>query len=569
MSIFLELPPSKNQLLVEVFVEYRKPLTNFVSQNEHDLANSWIVPSATNAEKINLWENIQDDIENTVRFKRYYFILDGDDTIKNIREKLANVEPDIPYKNWSFTTCTPATKQLNIYSDNSSLLELGNNHHVKIVATDLIIDAQTQFPIPSKVSLEKKVEQLLHDDSSRGKDDHNLYPYLMPQLPLIENSTSVNLQVFIAHFISPSIDKIDDEMFHPWTQSIKGLYSTSIQSNDMYISQLAIPYVSSVAQLRYAIAKIILPFLNMEEVYKWIKSIYTFNPKTSPGQVLRVIARTLPLYFNEVEITTKKRIVSWHDVDDPVDDTTESMEDEQNARNISIDDYSNDIGKFKNGNRFIVLRIFWRGLWSRFLSHERCCSVTTFDESNHIYKQWIKSKSLLANANGIDIHDLFARMKTPEILDKENLYYCSSCKDHVHGKKTIAIWSLPSVLVINLKRFEKRYHRKLKNLVNFPLDGLDLSQHQLLTFSGESDIDPPIYDCVSIVNHYGEVFGGHYKTYGRKAKASEILSQTISVSKGNTWQEFDDEQVRPIDESQVVSDAAYILVYERRKSSKK
>ena len=40
-----------------------------------------------------------------------------------------------------------------------------------------------------------------------------------------------------------------------------------------------------------------------------------------------------------------------------------------------------------------------------------------------------------------------------EQLDKQNLWYCPSCKEHRQAWKTLEVYSLPPVLVLHLKRF--------------------------------------------------------------------------------------------------------------------
>jgi len=51
----------------------------------------------------------------------------------------------------------------------------------------------------------------------------------------------------------------------------------------------------------------------------------------------------------------------------------------------------------------------------------------------------------------------------------------------VQAHKKLDLWSLPEVLVIHLKRFSysHRFRDKIDALVNFPLQGLDLSHATL------------------------------------------------------------------------------------------
>lgn len=110
------------------------------------------------------------------------------------------------------------------------------------------------------------------------------------------------------------------------------------------------------------------------------------------------------------------------------------------------------------------------------------------------------------------------------------------------------LWTLPEVLVVHLKRFcYTRSHReKLCTPVNFPLEGLDLSRY-LLRPQGVA----PIYDCYAVSNHFGGLGGGHYTAY-------------CKMPDSGRWYCYDDSHVTPVEESDVMSPAAYVLFYRRR-----
>ena len=58
-----------------------------------------------------------------------------------------------------------------------------------------------------------------------------------------------------------------------------------------------------------------------------------------------------------------------------------------------------------------------------------------------------------------------------------------------------------------------------------------------------------IYDLMSVSQHYGASFGGHY---------------TSVCKKGNVWFKFDDESVDKIGADNIVNPYAYILIYKLR-----
>ena len=115
---------------------------------------------------------------------------------------------------------------------------------------------------------------------------------------------------------------------------------------------------------------------------------------------------------------------------------------------------------------------------------------------------------------------------------------------------------------------------KLENLIKFPVDGLDLTNTVLnhdLPLKCLEDTDAIlttvinkqkqipedkhklIYDLYGVVNHSGSVGFGHYTASCKNFKTGQ-------------WFEFNDSIVSVIEESDIVSDYAYVLFYERRNS---
>jgi len=114
--------------------------------------------------------------------------------------------------------------------------------------------------------------------------------------------------------------------------------------------------------------------------------------------------------------------------------------------------------------------------------------------------------------------------------------------------------------------------RKLRNLVVFPIEGLDLSpivaasDHQEISkeinggnskptsrasFHNDSGRDESLYDLYAVVHHQGALSGGHYVASLR----SEIDGK---------WRLFNDAQVYDLNPREVVDATAYILFYIRR-----
>ena len=115
--------------------------------------------------------------------------------------------------------------------------------------------------------------------------------------------------------------------------------------------------------------------------------------------------------------------------------------------------------------------------------------------------------------------------------------------------KTMQFLKLPDVLVLHLKRFEWRnafFGGKITSLVDFPLNGLDMGPYMV---GGGGD---HVFDLVGVSNHYGNMGGGHYTAVAR------------DIRERDRWIEFDDSRFQAVDPGEVVSEAAYLLFYQRR-----
>lgn len=114
---------------------------------------------------------------------------------------------------------------------------------------------------------------------------------------------------------------------------------------------------------------------------------------------------------------------------------------------------------------------------------------------------------------GIHLEDCFAETSRTEVLSEENAWYCNRCKELRRASKTLEIWTAPDILVVHLKRFSgERYRRdKIDVLVDFPLEGLDLSKR----VGCKEDGKEYLYDLFAVDNHYGGLGGGHYTAYAK------------------------------------------------------
>lgn len=156
--------------------------------------------------------------------------------------------------------------------------------------------------------------------------------------------------------------------------------------------------------------------------------------------------------------------------------------------------------------------------------------------------------------------------------------YCSKCKDFRVQTKRMSLWRLPPILVIQLKRFQFTQHmrRKLRDLVVFPVEGLDMSRilaketESMQTEKNENVKENGdelkedkearmkdcgrahmLYDLYAVIHHQGALSGGHYVA----SIKSELDGQ---------WRLFNDAQIFEIHPRDAVDSSAYILFYIRR-----
>jgi Ubiquitin carboxyl-terminal hydrolase len=138
--------------------------------------------------------------------------------------------------------------------------------------------------------------------------------------------------------------------------------------------------------------------------------------------------------------------------------------------------------------------------------------------------------------------------------------------------KQMSFSSLPLVLIIQLKRFDALTDRKLNDIVNFPLQGLDMSPYITENINGNSastatdtegnnstsnskastaaaaSASAILYDLYAVINHSGSLSQGHYTCY---------------VQESNAWYQCDDTWVCEADEQQVSDSQPYILFYRK------
>ncbi len=133
-----------------------------------------------------------------------------------------------------------------------------------------------------------------------------------------------------------------------------------------------------------------------------------------------------------------------------------------------------------------------------------------------------------------DVTSLFVNYLKKETHDcPDNLYFCEHCKSKQKYTKKISLNRLPKTLIIVLKRYTFT-GEKIISEVEFP-------ETMLVKESLTKNIVR--YHLKSIINHFGNLYSGHYTNY---------------IKLNNMWLFIDDEKVVP---AKYNFKDAYILFY--------
>lgn len=115
--------------------------------------------------------------------------------------------------------------------------------------------------------------------------------------------------------------------------------------------------------------------------------------------------------------------------------------------------------------------------------------------------------------NGITLENCLDEFEREEVLSENDTWYCPRCKQHQRASKKFDLWKTPDILVVHLKRFSSSGWRrdKLEVLVDFPIEGLDLTERVLHKEDGKTEM----YDLIGVDCHWGGLGGGHYTAHAK------------------------------------------------------
>ena len=156
------------------------------------------------------------------------------------------------------------------------------------------------------------------------------------------------------------------------------------------------------------------------------------------------------------------------------------------------------------------------------------------------------SLSLPEGNSAPTLYDCFDYYCKPEMLTHAfgNAWFNDTTKEKEDVKRGIVFWSLPTILILDIKRWNKNNH-KINTIVDVPVQNADFSRYV-------KGYNPStyIYDLYGICNHSGGSLGGHYTAYIKNANGK--------------WYEFNDTRVHEIKEEAINSAHAYCFFYRKK-----
>jgi ubiquitin C-terminal hydrolase len=153
----------------------------------------------------------------------------------------------------------------------------------------------------------------------------------------------------------------------------------------------------------------------------------------------------------------------------------------------------------------------------------------------------------------VTLFDCFNKQCECELLEGENAWFNERENKKQNVNKRLLFWSLPNIMIIDIKRFITSMNGKSKKnqqFIDIPINDVDFSKY-VEGYAKETYI----YDLYAICNHHGQIDGGHY-------------SATIKNSNGK-WYNFNDTQVTEIlvNDNIISGNTPYCLFYRKKKIS--
>ena len=202
---------------------------------------------------------------------------------------------------------------------------------------------------------------------------------------------------------------------------------------------------------------------------------------------------------------------------------------------LAIEAIKNWNSNFNKSYSYIV-----KSYYGQYLSSLKC---TKCNYVSNTFQPFNVLDIPVKRGNNITLEKLLDNYLKLNTLDNDNMWRCDECKVENNAQKEIKLWTLPSHLIIKFNRFDNM-NMKITSTIEFPIDSLNMEPYSTNYFCNNTD-----YELYGVINHFGATNGGHYTSY-----CKNIDKQ---------WYHYNDDSVSEIDESKLITSAAYILFYKR------
>jgi len=157
----------------------------------------------------------------------------------------------------------------------------------------------------------------------------------------------------------------------------------------------------------------------------------------------------------------------------------------------------------------------------------------------------VMSLSIPTDIEKVSIYDCIDLYCKKEILEGDNAWYNDVTKQKENVKRGIVFWSLPDILIIDLKRWSSN-GRKINKIVDAPIENADFTKY--VKGYGASSY---MYDLYGVCNHSGNSMGGHYTSYIKNANGK--------------WYDCNDTMIREIkNDKQLINEKSYCFFYRKK-----
>jgi len=198
-----------------------------------------------------------------------------------------------------------------------------------------------------------------------------------------------------------------------------------------------------------------------------------------------------------------------------------------------------------------------------FVAAEKETLCVDFDDADGAkqMKDRLPTVNKLAGSKpgGTTLEDCLRKNAEREQLSETDSAYCRKCKEFRCQFKTLSLWTLPEVLIVHLKRFGRDSMQGPLVKIDCPVTfqkRLDLSRYISRQCPEGSE-----YEIYGVVNHSGSVAGGHYTAHAKVTSLKDMGEED-----GECFH-FNDSTVSKASESDLDSEAAYVLFYRRLRRS--